>query len=488
MSEHLLKTLSLPDRYERLATALGAEVANLLVAPPSVSIDQVRLLANEVLTRDEGVLVPLFGRTGTGKTTFAMNMTQWQPTLFAPALQYDGALEFEPLVHSMKQFTKSLPADNRRIVPLNIDHRENAPPSDQELSTLKRFLRTNAAGVPSVVFWPETSREIANEVAQRYVNIAGRASVDLPLVYEGPPRDSWQDIARHTMSLVNRINDLEGLGVDPADYDPAGFHSLGDFLRQISHDFNAKVQALRQDLEKPVSVVIAFASESSDPGVLAQLTSASRYGLLDGHALVSVTSQSEIGKWWSGRRGLLTRTIVQLNAMAVCLSPTAASSSIRNFADDVPAFETLGYKRYGPARGIRDLKRSDLGKVLTRAEVTRFEARGTPAEDATAAFKALADAGFNLGKDKALNRVMLTAIEALLRDSEIPFVSVSSEEKLPFCGLIPDNAIYFNDVVQCVEYTWRKGDFLATGNRSTTAQYILTKLQKYARQLGWTSD
>ena len=488
MQDHLLRTLALPDRYERLVATLGTEVANLLVPPPDRSVDELRLLANEVLTRDEGILIPLYGRTGTGKTTFVMNMTQWLPALFGPALQYDGQLAFDELVSRVKDFTKGLPADNRRIIPLNIDHRENAPPSDAELSTLKRFLRTNAAGVPSVVFWPETSLETAQTLATRYVDIAGRASVDLPLVYEGPPQETWQDIARHTMSLVNRINDLENLGVDPADYDPASFYSLGDFLRKIAHDFNIRVQTLRQELEKAVCVVIAFASESADPGVLSQLTSPSRYGLLDAHALVSVTSQSEIGRWWADRRGLLTKVIVQLNATAVFLSPTAAASCVRNFADVVPIFDSVGYKRYGAARGIRDLRRSDLGKILTRIEVSRFEARGTPAEDATAAFQLLAEGGFNLGKDKGFNRIMQLAIEALLKNSEIPFASVTAEEKLPFCGLIPDNAIYFDDFVQCVEYTWRKGDFLATGNRSTVAQYALTKLQKYARQLGWTSD
>ncbi len=151
-------------------------------------------------------------------------------------------------------------------------------------------------------------------------------------------------------------------------------------------------------------------------------------------------------------------------------------------------FDTAGYKRYGPARGVRDLGRSDLGKIICEVELSRFEARGTPGEDAAAAFQLLAEAGFNLGKDKNLNHIMKAAVEAILGDAEVPFEKVSSEQKLPFCGLIPDNAIYFEDRVQCIEYTWRKGDFLASGNRSTVAQYILNKLQSYARQLGWTTD
>ena len=488
MATHLLTQLTLPDRYERLEKHLGTDVANLLIAPVGPTVDSLRALANEVLTRDEGVLVPLVGQTGVGKTTFVMNASQWLPALYGPTCSYDGELSFDGLVSAVKDFVKSLPANNKRIIPINIDHRENAPPSDTELAAIKRFLRTNAGNVPSIIFWPETSTEIAEALSKRYVEIAGETSIELPLVCEGPPQETWQDTAKHTLTLSNHMNNLEELGVDPADYVPREFFTLGSFLRRISHDFNARIQALKAELEKPVSVLIVFASESADPGVLTQLTSPSRYGLLDAHALVSVTSQSEIGRWWSARRGLLTRTIVQLDAHALCLAPTAAASCIRNFSDSMELFDTAGYKRYGPARGVRDLGRSDLGKIICEVELSRFEARGTPGEDAAAAFQLLAEAGFNLGRDKNLNHIMKTAVEAILADAEVPFEKATSEQKLPFCGLIPDNAIYFEDRVQCIEYTWRKGDFLASGNRSTVAQYILNKLQSYARQLEWTND
>ncbi len=488
MATHLLSQLTLPDRYERLEKHLGPDIANLLITPSGSNVDALRSLANEVLTRDEGVLVPLAGETGVGKTTFAMNASQWLPSLFGPTCPYDGELSFDGLVAATKDFVKNLPANNRRIIPINIDHRENAPPSDAELAALKRFLRTNAGNVPSIVFWPETKAEIAEALSKRYVDIAGATSIPLPLVCEGPARETWQDTAKHTLALSNQVNNLEELGVDPHDYSPDEFRTLGGFLRKISHDFNARVRALQTELEKPISVFIVFASESADPGVLSQLTSPARYGLLDAHALVSVTSQSEIGKWWSARRGLLTRTIVQLGAHALCLAPTAAASCIRNFSDSMELLDTAGYRRYGPARGVRDLSRSDLGKMICGVELSRFEARGTPGEDAAAAFQLLAEQGFNLGKDKNLNHIMKAAVEATLKESEVPFENSTSEQKLPFCGLIPDNAIYFSDRVQCIEYTWRKGDFLASGNRSTVAQYILNKLQAYARQLGWTTD
>ncbi|TVV39581.1 hypothetical protein [Thalassolituus sp. C2-1] len=486
--QHVLNELVLPDRYERLCEHLGNEVANLLVKPSDKNIEVLQGLADEIRTRREGILVPLSGKTGVGKTTFAMNAAQWVPGAFTSSLQYEGDLTHDELSEAAKEFAKKFPADNSKIIPINIDHRENNPPSDAELAAIKRFLRTNAAGVPVVLFWPETDIKIAESLAERYVGIAGEASVDLPLICEGPAQDTWQEIARHTLSLSNSISHLEELGVDPADYVPSEFHTIGAFLRKISSDFNKQIMSLRRELETQIGVVVVFASESVDPGVLTQVTSANRYGLLDGHALISVTPQSTIGKWWDQRRGLLTRTIVQLSAGALCLPPTSAASCIRNFSDEMPLFDSAGYRRYGPARGVRDLLRSDLGKYLTSASMSRFETRGTPGDEASAAFQLLAEDGFNLGKDKRLNEILATGIEQLLNAEGVEFRKVTSEEKLPFCPLIPDNAVYFPDRVQCVEYTWRKGEFLNSSNRSSVAQYILTKLKNYATELGWLAE
>jgi hypothetical protein len=52
-------------------------------------------------------------------------------------------------------------------------------------------------------------------------------------------------------------------------------------------------------------------------------------------------------------------------------------------------------------------------------------------------------------------------------------------------NLIPDNAVPFSNESVCIEYTWRKGEFLHSGNRSTVASYILGKLKDYSIAVGW---
>ena len=74
--DHILNQLVLPDRYERLRDHLGDDIANLLVQPADANIETLKVLSDEIKTRKEGILVPLSGQTGVGKTTFAMNATQ----------------------------------------------------------------------------------------------------------------------------------------------------------------------------------------------------------------------------------------------------------------------------------------------------------------------------------------------------------------------------------------------------------------------------
>lgn len=484
----LLGELRLPDRYEQLAHQLGPEVANILVAPPVSMLASLRAVAAEVRTRNEGILAPVFGESGTGKTTMAMNLTLWHPTLFAQTLMYSGAIESEKLDAALKEYSRDLPADNRRIVPIAVDHRESNPPSDAELAQIKRFLRTNVFNIPVLILWLETNRDKARTLADRYIEIAGKTAIELPIVCHGPDKNTWQSIAINTLEIANKIKGLEELGVDPRAYNPMEYHTLGAFLRQIAHDFNLQQQKIKASIERPITLAIVVASDSSEPGSIAQITNASRYGLLDPHAMLAISSDSEVGKWWLSRRGLLVRAVVQLNAHLFCLPPAASASCIRNFTDGMPLFESIGYRRYGPARGIRDLGRCDVGKFLLGQELNRFESRGTPADEATAAFELLAEKGFTYGADKKLNVVMAEAIEGLYKEEGIMFEKIVPEQVLPFCRLIPDNAIYQAERITCIEYTWRGKGFLAPGNRSPITQYSLSKLRDYVRALGWTDS
>lgn len=490
MQQHFLKSLALPDRYESLSGKLGPEVSRLLISPDAALLRDLEVIGKSIGTRSEGVFVPLYAPSGTGKTTLASSLTVFLPQQFLPTIAYNGEITYDAINSEVDAYLKNVKSNDARIIPVNIDHRESNPPSARELAEIKRFLRKPSIGHRCIVLWPETNLVVAQDVATRYTDITGAAPVPIPLQITGPDRKTWKDIAKTTLELTNKVSKLEDLGVNPEDYEVGEFPSIGAFLRKISNDFNNRIVDLLNQTRKPIALSIVFVSESPNNGVLSQLTSATYYGMLDAHALINATKDSVIGRWWSERRGLLTQTIVQLDAHAFCLPPASAIPVLRMFGDE-------DLKRYlaqvMPSRGVNriseDFSRSDLGKYLIGDSKNLFENRGTPSEVSTTAFSCLSEErGFSGGNDKQYNKHISQGIQSYLTQNTIDFLSIKSEEMLSFAPLIPDTSVEFEQHVLCIEYTWRKGEYLSTTNRSTIAQYALNKLKNYARELGWFKD
>jgi hypothetical protein len=298
------------------------------------------------------------------------------------------------------------------------------------------------------------------------------------------------DIARNTLKLANDVDSLEQLGVDPGAYNPNDFRAIGAFLRRLSTDFDDVRFRLQKETRKQLSLVVVFPSESEDPGILSQLTNSTRYGLVDPSALLGVTSNSAVGRWWAPRRGLLTRAVVQLDAHCLFLPPGISVGLLRRYGPDPveTALESAGVPNPTVDRLVRDLGRSDLGKFLTGEEMKAYEARGKPAKKSVEAFRAVGGQGFIQGKDRQLNKAVARGLENCLPRLEVHPDKLEVEKQLDFCPLIPDIALHFSDNVLCVEFHWRNGDFLRSSNRSATAQYVLKKLRDYCRQLGWVAD
>lgn len=489
---HLLRRLKFPARYEGLVNVLGEQVVKVLVSPSQETLDLFRAAAIAVGNRAEGLYLPVVARSGTGKTTLTNNLTTFLPKYFTPSIQHDTEVTVRSLEESVVEARRALAANDDRVIPVIVDNRESVPATDAELAALKQFTRRPGTGSRAVVVWPETSKSIAEQLGSRYREIAGVPPVDLPLPVRGPDRATWRDTAKTTMRLVNGLVTLEKLGVDPDSYDVGAYESIGEFMRAISDDLSRFVQGLLTESLVPIGLVIVFASTSSDAGVLSQLTSGTEFGLLDPNALVDATPDSVIGRWWDGRRGLLTQIVVRLDARAFCLPPSVSIPALRRYADDQirPPLVELGVDSRSANQVATSMFRSDLGRFMKGEVRSAFETRGTPATTSESAYEVLADTvGFSAGRDKQANN----AVNALLSEpaivADLGWESVSSERSLPDApGLIPDVRIDRGESLLCLELTWRKGDFLASKHRSDVAQYILGKVKNYGRELGWIVD
>jgi len=488
--DHILQALRLPDRFEALSVRLGAELGQVLVPPTSDAHLALERASFAIRTRGEGLFVPMYARPGAGKTTFASSLVYFFPAAYRPTVSHDGAVTFDALRHTALDALRDSPANDDRILPILLDHRERNPASDEELGAIKRFLRSAGVGAQPILLWPETNEELANSMSERYVAIAGQSPISLPLRFAGPDREMWVDVAINTLKIANSVNNLEELGVDPRGYDPAKDHTLGDFLRRISTDFDNLRFKLLKETQKPITLLFVFCSETQDPGVLTQLTTASRYGAADAHALVAVTPTSELGKWWSIRRALLTRAMIQLNVQLFSMPPGASMGVQRRYGseDAKRVLDSVGLRAPGKSRLVRDLARTDLGKYLKGETIRAYEARGTPAKVSLEGFKKLAEAGFTSSRDKVLNKAFRDAWVEFFNDVSLPHREINAEKSLGFVPLIPDTAIQQDTGAVCIEYHWRSGDFLRPSNRSDVAGYVLRKTRDYVRQLGWTRD
>lgn len=492
---HLLRQLRLPSRYESLIATVETKIAQLLVEPSDATLDAFRKAALHIRSRSRGIFLPVFADSGTGKTTLVSNLEAWIPEQYGPTARLAGG---EVSADRLRQAVAStvqehgLPVNDNRILVINVDDRESDPPTDKEIAQIKSFVRESGEGAyglgsRTLVVWPETSRSMAEIMASNYEQRAGRSPIEIPVRVEGPGREAWPSLAVATLKLVNSIDRLEDLGVQPANYDPGAFSTIGDFLDQISADFVSLLDELLKSTRKPVRLVIVFASESGNAGVLNQLTSGYRYGLVDADKLVAATPASVIGKWWLSRMGLLIQTIVRLDARVVYAGPSLVVPVVNRYGPEEARqlLVELGNAQKSPSEISSYFERSDFGKLLQGTASATAESRGNPAVDSVAAYGLLAESiGFGSGRDKKFNR----AFGDFLNQAQPSLGEVTVESKADGIPLIPDLSLNADDYVSCVEFHWRSGEYLVSANRSAAAQYVLTKLKAYATELGWVSN
>lgn len=494
-TSHLLRQLRLPSRYESLVAAVGPHVARLLVEPSEATLAIFRQAALHIRSRGRGLFLPVYADSGTGKTTLVSNLAGWVPEGYGPTARLAGGeVSADRLRQAVAAIVQEhgLRLNDTRTLVINVDDRESDPPNDKELSQIKSFLRetgqgSDGLGSRTLVVWPETSQQNAVSMAEGYVKRAGKSPIAIPAEVGGPGRDTWPGLAIATLKLANSVDRLDALGVDPLSYDPNSFSTIGDFLDEISNDFVSLLDKLLRSTRKPLRLLVVFASESSKAGVLSELTSGYRYGLVDADKLVGATPGSVIGKWWSKRMGLLIQTVVRLDTRVAFVAPSLAVPVINRYgpSEAKRLLETVGNNPKPPSEISTYFERSDFGRLLQGTASATAEIRGNPAGDATAAFSLIADnVGFGSGQDKKLNR----AFGDFLAQTQSSLGELIVEKKADGIPLIPDLSLRTDERVTCVEFHWRSGDYLTSAHRSAIAQYVLTKLKAYAIELGWTSE
>src|SRR5262249_54968509 len=148
--------------------------------PPVATLDAFRKAAASVKARREGMFIPISAPSGTGKTTLGNSFSTFLPTDFAPTITSSAtSIDYDSLNQAIIKARQRLGANDQRIIPINIDHRESDAPSSSELAVIKRFLRAPSAGSNCLVIWPSTNNQIAQKMGSEFEEIAGESVVRL---------------------------------------------------------------------------------------------------------------------------------------------------------------------------------------------------------------------------------------------------------------------------------------------------------------------
>lgn len=126
---HVLSQLILPDRYESLKDKMGDGVVKILIEPKQDILVLFEQLALSIRARSEGFFLPIFGGSGVGKTTLTSNLSFFLPSYYENSIVYSNKIDYDNLNDEINKVVKKLSADNEKIIPIVIDHRESNPPS-----------------------------------------------------------------------------------------------------------------------------------------------------------------------------------------------------------------------------------------------------------------------------------------------------------------------------------------------------------------------
>lgn len=488
----VLQKLKLPSRYESLVAAVGPKVAQLLIEPSGDTLDIFSRAASHIQVQGSGLFLPVFADPGTGKTTLISSLGSWISGSYGPTVKLANEeskeITFEKLRKKVADAVSEndIPSNDHRILVINIDGRESDGPSSGELSEIKMFLREPGAeyGKPGsriLLVWLTTKEALSREMSKEYENVAGSSPVNIPVQVKGPDPGAWQQIASNTLELVNDFSGLDELGVNPCDYEPAEYNSIGDFLQKISSDFVELKHRMLSSMSVRVKIVFVFACESSKADVLRELVG-NHHDMLDPIKLLKATPDSEIGEYWKKNRGLLTTTVLKLEARATFVTPALSVPILyQHGPNDVRAvLGAEGYKDASMKISDNTLKKSHFYKVLAGELATIPDGRGSSFGGAKLeAFRSIAKKyKFTAGRDKKLNR----AFGEFLKTNPFSDGVVSVEERLQGTKLIPDISLKCEGHVKCIEFHWRGKDLLKS-DKSAVAQYILKKLRAYAEAL-----
>ena len=468
--------IRIPDRFEAVVRMANGQDLRTLVEEVRDGLALLQDLHEEMESAGRGAFVVLEGAPGSGKSTFLSTVYLFRQGVTTVAIEPREAIP--KALETLGPFQGNL-----RIVVIKDREslvRTSAEEVAEALPSINYFLRSTA-GLHTLIAWPCNTHELAEVLVTRARAVGGTALIglrDAAVKFQGPPRQQYLSIARRTIAAFNAGATLLDLGVTEARAEQLADEAdtVGAFLIGLNQEARRNRSELMSKLpvQEHYRIFVVVVAGNGAEGDCDALTRGA-YFTADVDRLLASTEANLVRSLRAEpeRLGVLATLF---DAKIVHLSPAAAMAVVRDFADDAlrERLEAAGIPSEADGSGAERLAARRLALALGGKPVGLKPTGRKPGERTMAKFEKLTDVA---GKDDAtLNRAVGRALEAagLIRsfEDEKP---LSVKEKRSGDLLCQTDA---GPVL--LEFMWRRRT-----TRGAIAQYVLTKLTQYGRNLGF---
>jgi hypothetical protein len=223
-------SIEMPSRYEDLRPEFRAQLR-----PNRSLIDKVKV-AHKRMSMNKGVrFLPVFGVSGAGKTSAALELGTHLPGVEVIALPAD-------VVDGNRPLESVLPATNASLIVAVIDQFEEGVARREDVPSrfIEALSHLDRAHFPTPVLfiWLTTSREFQRELAEA-TSRNSRLLIDDSFELQPLERDAWPDVIEETFEFHNEGLELADFQVLRSDIANVTFRapSLGTAIEELGDHF-----------------------------------------------------------------------------------------------------------------------------------------------------------------------------------------------------------------------------------------------------------
>jgi len=406
----------IPIRFENILTSPALEPAPLLIGVEEdlQFFNRLRRLAE---TQQSGKVAFPLGESGNGKTSAVYAAAALLPDLFEPVFVVPASVQVREVGAWL---AANLPPQKSRATIVLMDGREASDDHiglKQLMSELNQLLR----GRPDlIVCWPTVYSEWRDELVELARTIGGRGLCpDGFDGFSGPPQDVWPEILERI--LIQLDHNLDDVALEQSYVDGVAEKesNVGRFLEVISGAIAERVDDVQLTRRLP-RLIFVITSTSEVVGEANRLRQAGTY-LLKSRELMSYSSRSESGKWWTARAATpehhLGYAIALFQARLATMTPSSVVYSCLQHGDGgLRAAAREKGMTPSAANATTTFKNTDLYRLLIGQPSTELTSSTKGRNAATTLAAHTAIQALSARRHKAINQSICQLAELVVSD------------------------------------------------------------------------